>query len=360
MKEGWRMNSRVSVRKYYLDILRILAAFLVCYNHSHAFHLYLTQEPSGGIMSWVNIFLPALTTVNIPLFFMISGALLMSKEVSYKTLFTKRIGRFLVLLFSASLVTYTVTHTENFSVAQFLDALLKGDVTISYWYLYAYLAFLAALPFLRKIALHLTHKDILFLILVRFLFGSVLMLINFGLKYQGMNVRSISYYLQFPFVNVECMFYPILGYYLAEVFPMEKVKGKHILLCVLLLLGGSAVSSAVTYLEGVRFGFTQTYIGLFNYTSALCVFLIVRYFSEKITLSETICAHLASVSSVTIGIYLFEPIVSFYLMERFYGYVYWHPIPVTVWSVLWCIVCMALGGTATYILRKIPVVKKYL
>lgn len=354
------MISQDASRKTYLDILRIFAAFLVCYNHSHAFHLYLSQDPSGSIVSWINVFLSVLTTVNIPLFFMISGALLLAKEESYKTLFSKRIARFALLTFFASLITYILTVPGDFSVSAFVNALLQGKVALTYWYLYAYLAFLIALPFLRKIAKHLSFQDFLFLLLLRFFFVSVFMIVNFSLKYLGIQTISLSGSFQFPFAALECLFYPISGYYLAECLPMEKINGKHICLCTAVLLGGSAVSSVVTYLEGIRFGFSQTYIGLFNYSSAMCVFLIVRYAAQKIKLPDTMHSVIASVSSVTIGIYLMEPIITHYLMEPMFRSAYWHAAVLIPLSVAWCLFCMVLGGTMTYLLRKLPFVHKIL
>lgn len=78
------MESTASSRKIYLDVLRVLASFLVCYNHSFGYHLFLDQEADGSILSWFNVFLSAVTTMDIPLFFMISGALLLENRSPIK------------------------------------------------------------------------------------------------------------------------------------------------------------------------------------------------------------------------------------------------------------------------------------
>ena len=354
------MSQATGQRKSYLDILRILAAFLVCYNHSHGFHLYLSQEASGSVLSWINVFLPVLTTVNIPLFFMISGALLLDKEESYRVLFTRRILRFCLLIFFASLITCGILQGDTFSLSRFLPALLEGNVTISYWYLYAYLGFLAALPFLRKIAASLTGRDLCFLLVLRFVFVSVLMSLNLLLESLGRPALAISGYLQFPFATFDILFYPLVGHCLSHLEPSQYGTRKHLAFYTAVLAAGCCLSAGMTYLEGLHSGFSQTYIGLFNYSSAMCVFLLVRFPAEKRTLPAPLRSFLRTAGSVTIGIYLMEPVISHFFLEPFFRRASWDSVSITGLSILWCLFCMAAGGTATWLLRKIPYVQKVL
>lgn len=354
------MSPRISSRKPYLDILRILASFLVCYNHSFGFHLFLDQEADGSLISWVNVVLPILAGANIPLFLMLSGALLLGKEESYKDLFSKRIWRFVVLLFCASAVTYVVLNWGELSLTEFVYAFFSGNINGSYWYLFAYLSLLLMLPFLRKIARHLSGADILFVILLRLIFETGLGILNFCLGLQGIRQITLSSNLDFPLSTLIFLFYPLVGYYLANQLPMDKLKPKHIATCFAILAAGTAISAAMTYVEGSRTGFTQNYLGTFNYTSAFALFIIVRYFVEKITIPDKLCAVLASLSSFTLGIYLLEPLIAHFLYLPFFNLFPWEPVAMTAASVLWALICMTLGGTLTWLLRKIPGVKKYL
>lgn len=347
-------------RKVYLDVLRVIASFLVCYNHTFGYHLFLSQEPSGSLVSWINIVLPILTIMDVPLFFMISGALLIGKEESYSTLLRKRVWRILVILFAASGITYLIMGEEPRSVSTFLYSFFRGKVNGSHWYLCAYMGFLLMMPFLRKIAKHLSGKDILYLVLLRVVFVSGLISVNFFLDWFDLSPIELSDKFSLPLALTEFLFYPIVGYYLAERLPMERIGGKEIGICFAVLIAGSAFSAVITYLEGMRSAFSQNYLGLFNYTSPMAFFIIVRYFADRIAIPEKLSKCFSAVSSVAIGIYLTEPLIVHFLSEPFFRPIPWHPVAITVFSVLWCFCCMAIGGSITFLLRKIPGVKKYL
>ena len=146
------MVSETVNRKTYLDALRVLAAFLVIFNHTEGFHLFLEQAADGSAASWLRVMLSVFTKINVPVFFMISGALLLGREESYGVLLRKRVARFLSVLVLFSLVIYLDRNPESRDMSDFVYGLFSGEINLSYWFLYAYLGMLLALPFLRKIA----------------------------------------------------------------------------------------------------------------------------------------------------------------------------------------------------------------
>ena len=347
-------------RKLYLDVLRILATFLVCYNHSFAFELYLGQVPDGSLISWLNVGNSALATVCLPLFFMISGALLLGKCESYRDILSKRIWRFLVLLVCASGVTYLFLGEKPLSAAAFVRKLLRGDIHLTYWYLYAYLSLLLAKPFLQKIAAGLTGKDIVFLLALRVIFFSGKMMLNGYTSVADIGHVSLSRDLQLPFVTFDAFFYPLAGYYLSEKLSLEKLKGRHIFGCLAVIVLGTAVTSLLVYSEGYYLGFTQNYTTLFTYASAMAIFVLVRYGMGRVTVPHWLRRRIIGISNVAIGIYLLEPIVDHYLFDWFHEGMPWTQTTVTARSLLWCLLCMILCGGMTCLLRCIPGVKKYL
>lgn len=88
------MNGRQE-RVVYLDAMRIIAIFFVLFNHSSEYSLYQT---SGGPEQWIYMFIAIVTRINVPLFLMISGTLLLDKEESYKLLLGKRVLRFSLVI----------------------------------------------------------------------------------------------------------------------------------------------------------------------------------------------------------------------------------------------------------------------
>ena len=69
-------------RKLYLDFLRIIAIIFVIYNHTSEKGYYLYAYDSPFILKVIYIATGALIAVAVPIFFMISGSLLIPKEES--------------------------------------------------------------------------------------------------------------------------------------------------------------------------------------------------------------------------------------------------------------------------------------
>ena len=89
----------------YIEILRIIALYLVLFNHTgnYGYSLYMVSQESRYYP--IYLFLSVITVCNVPIFFMISGALLLGKEESLRVLFRKRIRKFLIVLIGISFFT---------------------------------------------------------------------------------------------------------------------------------------------------------------------------------------------------------------------------------------------------------------
>ena len=160
-------------RKIHLDFLRILAAFLVLVHHSELMEL-LDHTQSGIRGIFVLSCMTSYVFVNVPLFYMISGALLLSREESDRELYGRRIPRFLLLTFLVNLFTYVYRCYPSFNTADFFRGFFAGIMDETHWYLYAYLGLLVCLPFLRRAARGMTHTEAVVLVCMRFVFYSLL------------------------------------------------------------------------------------------------------------------------------------------------------------------------------------------
>lgn len=100
-------------REYkYLELLRIIAVVLVIFNHIDINHFY--YHNTNNIVTFaVSVLVTVVVRINIPIFLMISGSLLLKKEESIRDIFTKRISR----IFLATIV---------FSVVQYIDVGVKS------------------------------------------------------------------------------------------------------------------------------------------------------------------------------------------------------------------------------------------
>ena len=88
-------------KKYYLEAVRITAVLLVMYNHSAPFMSFATQH---GVQYAVSFFRSLVCKAAVPLFYMVSGALLLGKNESFGELARKRILRIVAVIVIFSLL----------------------------------------------------------------------------------------------------------------------------------------------------------------------------------------------------------------------------------------------------------------
>lgn len=151
-------------KKYYLEAVRITAVLLVMYNHSAPFMSFATQH---GVQYAVSFFLSLVCKAAVPLFYMVSGALLLGKNESFGELARKRILRIVAVIVIFSLLYYmkfAVRGQASVSPIRFLLGLPFDVAFLPYWYLYSYLGILVSLPFLRPLAQNMPKNAFLSLI----------------------------------------------------------------------------------------------------------------------------------------------------------------------------------------------------
>lgn len=351
-------------RKYYLDLLRIIAIVLVVFNHTPGFHSFMIG--AGLLHSQpLAILVAVLTKVNVPIFVMISGTLLLEREESFRDLWKKRISRFLlvILIFTTlRYVVYGLTKDYPTSVADLARGIFSGQLKgfDSYWFLYAYLSFLLVLPFLRLIAKGLTRKHFYMLMLLHIVMTSCIPMINFCLSMIGKEGIVISSMMNTQLYTAKLMFYPIMGYYIDRKIDISSLTRKHWNMLFGASLIGLIVSIAATYLYGERFGYDVNFISSFTYIFAITIFLLVKRVYTTIPTSKIITKTngiVLYVSSLTFGIYLLDNIVKAVIWKQISEATL--PVLGTYGaSVLWCLISFVICGLITAGLKKIPFVKK--
>lgn len=100
-------------RKTYIDALRIVAILGVLYNHTNRRGYCLYAFSEARICQDFYIGIATLAATAVPIFFMISGALLLPKKESLKELFQKRILRMVLVLLVFSGIQYVLLLLEE-------------------------------------------------------------------------------------------------------------------------------------------------------------------------------------------------------------------------------------------------------
>ena len=342
----------------YLDLLRIIAIILVLFNHTGDNGFTYFAVARGSLFYPVSLFISLLDKIAVPLFFMISGALLIPKEESYKEVI-KRFVKFALILVAASGIIYVYRYLKGlpsiFTVAEFVTALYSKGIIIQYWYLYTYLAFILMLPFIRKIAKGMEGKDFIWLI--------ALMTINSLLQIADYTVFKGKYFHNSHFsffISVNYLLYPILGYYLEHKVSRDRYNWK-----MLLILTGCSVLilAALTVLANLRCTSLQSwkeedipYYGCFEFLPTATVFIAAKMFFIRFPAKQRAQKVLSAIAGTTFGLYLFESIFrteSGFILTAMKTVI--HPY-IACW--LWMLIVWMIGGGIIFLIRLIPGVKK--
>ena len=163
------LSIKTKTRLLHIDFLRILCIFLVMFTHTSTsgFSLYLNKINSNWFPLYIII--PFWIKTAVPIFFMISGALLLKKEEPLSVIFKKRIWRFAQVLIIFSFINYLYNY-RNFNISLFSSLLYSQTLATAYYFLYIYMSFLLMLPMWRALVKNLTNKIFIYLISLNLFF----------------------------------------------------------------------------------------------------------------------------------------------------------------------------------------------
>ncbi|WP_057894250.1 acyltransferase [Lacticaseibacillus brantae] len=274
-------------RNVSFDLLKILACFLVIVNHSSAVFIQFSGLNSSWVLATVTFFI---AKTAVPLFMMVSGALLLNRQRSYTYSFTKA-GHFFLLLL---IWDYGYWLLGPRPVAWWrLDAYLQHffaqPAAIHLWYLYMLVGFYLMLPFISRLTANFTKKD--FEIFLGFWIG-------FGTTvpfFQALLHFHISPYFQLP-LYMGFLGYFVLGRYLF-LYPPRKMWLVLVGLISLVVVSGLTISQSLVD--------QRAYLGFDNVLFLPVVLIAITLFGLiAAPTSPKQSAVLAWISQLTFGIYL--------------------------------------------------------
>ncbi len=344
-------------RLVYLDAIRIFACFLVIVNHTNSF-IFMARQPSVTWFASIAYFFVSKPAVL--LFIMVSGAVLLGKEESYKAVFARALRMVAILLFSS--VCYFVYYTyikqqghafEFTEVTKFLDGLIKGPVETSLWYLYLYIGLILMLPLLRPMVKALGKKDYYYIIgLFAVIMGTIPIITRYFPGFQ------ISGYLKIPFITSFVAVF-LAGYFINK---MVVTSGKKALLFAVGYVALLAFQTVATYFEyrinsaGYLF-YDNTYLSTLT-VSSIFLFYIFKWFFERRVISPKVSKLITEIGACTFGMYL---VSSFIIGELYPMYTALSGYMHVVFAMIIYEVCVfGIGLGFTYLIRKIPFVRKFI
>ena len=367
MEDGGIVSGKQGkTKKVYYEWVRLVACFFVVFNHLKGYVLFMN---SSGIKQAFYMVLSVITKINVPLFFMVSGALLLEKQENIVTVLKKRISRvcLVILLFELGIFIecrlYALAQGRDyeFTAKRFIYGVFARelDETGAYWYLYAYLGFLCLLPLLQKLAKQMSRSDFYTLLMLHFGLQSLLPVGNLLLTVTGNDSISIAGEFSVPLATSSALFYPLVGYYIDHKIDIQTIHKRKWAGLGVAALTGIILSCLCVYLDEAV---SENYITLFDYLLAIAVFLFIKY---AVTIeipklsagkaAEAVCF----MGSLTFGIYLLDHYFKLILYSGYEAFAESF-LPSLFASFGWCLISMFLGGVVTWILKRLPLFRKIL
>lgn len=349
-----------------LDLLRIIGCLMVIFNHTNerGFYRFATDDP-GSASFFLDLTMSTICKAGVPLFFMISGSLLLRRTEEPFGKIARRMLRIFI-----DLVLFTILYFWTDALATGTpfswEATIRTMVGSNYWhlwYLYAYLVFLLSLPILRKFMVGLDEKTSGYLFLLAFLY------MGFFPVLAELSPVGINDNLELSWLIENVFIYPVAGYILDRKLSEGWFTKKRIGLLWLVNLACFVVGEAIAYWsflraagqEGSEGYFDERFLINFCLVNATALYVTARYFTKRVQIPALAAKIISEIGVDTFGIYLLHiwflwkipPLFAFWSRIEHTGVFGYH-----FGILVSCLLTFVLAGAVTFVLRRVPIVKK--
>lgn len=358
------LNKRLDI-----ELMRIIAAFFVIFNHTENVGFFLfSLYDAHSIQYWIYLFISIFCKFSVPLFFMISGALMLERQPeSVKDLWCHRIFHICVIIGVWSFFYYMLAVKEGyetFNMYHFLTRLYDSNWNGSYWYLYTYLSLLISLPLLQRIAQNLRDRDYVYMMILYSVFNMVVPSLQY-LLWQGRHALNTNISVGWFASNI--VIFPFAGYFLSC-----RVKNfwnkKRILLLWIINIGTILLSCYLTYYQAKITGVceeksSQMFHSTFDLVNSMAIFVTCQYIGEHSEVLWKMRRAIISVGGCTFGIYLLHigikdyTSLSAYMQQALGKQMQTSPM---LYAFLYCGVIFICGYIVSAVLKRIPFLRRFI
>ena len=331
-----------------------MAVYFVVLTHTgkRGYTFFTTLEPSFGY--YLAILIPVICNISVPLFYMISGAVLMERNETPWYILRRRLPRYLVVLVAASALMYLYYGRSNpseLSVGAFLRTIYTRNIIVPYWFLYSYVGFLLLLPFIRRIVCGMEGREWRYLFGLYLLFNGLIPILQFRLSGGEWYINSS---LNISMIASDIFIYPALGYYLEQRRLSLRQLGVLWIFALLAVFLTVYMTRYKIELTGeVDEGRVGTFYKALRFLPAAAVYATVReLYTRPHRTDRLVCA----MGGCTFGVYLIEQI----LREEGYPLcdIMCRYLPPLVSVLIYTGIVVMVGALIVWGVRLLPCVKK--
>lgn len=333
----------------WINNLRLIAMFAVVVLHTASPLLFLVKD--AHINDWLaaDIY-NALVRFSVPVFVMITGALLLQREYQLGDFLKRRFGRLVppFIFWSLVYIGYRLYDEElelSDNIWLNIKLVLQQLQTGSYyhlWYVYLLIGLYLFIPVLGKFVRNATEKELLYFLGIWFL------TMILGKPYltafdPGIDLHNFTGYIG----------YLVLGYYLAykpfKFKNMASIAALFFFICTMLITIGTYFLLLKTHSLSTFF---YEPISPFILVLSASAFLMARFI--KIKLKPAVNNIISNIGKYTLGLYLSHALILNLFELSGITYTIFNPvfsIPLVALS------CFSLSCLLIYLMSKLPVVK---
>lgn len=354
--EGIKQTQSIKTSKdLSLEVMRIIAIIFVIFNHTKGFWAF-TECELGSFGYFLGLFLSVFCKFSVPLFFMISGALLLKKQEPLSVILKKRFLRMFIVLVGFSILGCLLyaSSISNFMI-ELVFAIYSGNTFYTLWFIFAYMTFLLLLPFLRMIAQKLNWKLFKYILALYIIFKAILPIFQFLILQDTVSISE-----EFLILSSDTIVYPLVGYFLYNKVDFSKIKNNIILVFWCINIAFIIITSLLIYYKMLKPEYRdssalQPFFTRFTAINSITIFITIKKF-VIINNSGFFAKLIKSAGECTFGIYLIHILPIFYFNFLYSKNIFYTLLLSLGYSMLLFLGCWLI----TFILRKIPLVKKFI
>ncbi|KAF2510806.1 acyltransferase family protein [Flavobacterium zhairuonense] len=288
-------NENVSFETQFgLSFLRIMATFSVILIHVSA--SLVTKYGQISFFDWnVANFFDSISRYSVPMFFMISGALLLGRDYELIDFLKKRLGKILppFIIWSTiySLLNRYLFGEDSFNLVKVVKDVFYGS-KYHLWFIFALLGVYLMVPILRKWIKNASNKEIQYVLII-WLLTVTLTIPNLKIYFPKINLVYFSGYIG----------YFILGYYLSMFKFKIVVPISFIILGLTITFLGTC---HFTVLNSEPYYYFYEHLSLNTFLVSSGLFML---FNKAHSSNKNIHLFVERLNQLCFGIYLMHPLV---------------------------------------------------
>lgn len=337
----------------YLSFLRAAATVSVVFIHIAGTDVPNHMERSG----WIALIIySCVTRFAVPVFFMVSGALMLNsdRKLDIGRLYKKNIAKMLVILavwgmfFHLYLIDFQISFQELYRI--FVD-MVRGNVFYHFWFLFAIIGIYMMLPIVKVFTEHASRRQIEYFLLLFFVFVIFRRVLE---NYNHFWGNNIGVHLDRYGIDMGGFLgYAVLGHYLHEYEIPKKIRCGIYACGIVSAIGCTVLSIVESRQVGTVLIQYMDTLTLFTFCQGTAFFLFIKSVYKRE--NSLVVRELADAS---LGIYILHvPLIYEFRMKR---HISCYTITPALFVPLAAVCVLLVSYLLTKIIKRIPVLGKWL